>query len=77
MRTVNRHHHFFQVSPNRPLAVFLWQIEISLKEDLSNQGFQPAAFRLMPSRFLQGNPSNEDDDLTRTHLLCSPATTGG
>jgi hypothetical protein len=38
--SVNRRNHFFQVDPDSPLAVFLWQIDLTLKEDLPNQGFR-------------------------------------
>lgn len=37
--TVTRRNHFFQVDPNSPLAVFLWQINIHMLRDLPNQGF--------------------------------------
>jgi len=36
---VVRRNHFFQIDPNSPLAVFLWQIDITLLDDLSNKGF--------------------------------------
>jgi hypothetical protein len=37
--TVTRRNHFFQVDPDSPLAVFLWQIDIRLLRDLPNEGF--------------------------------------
>jgi hypothetical protein len=43
--SVNRRNHFFQVNPDSPLAVFLWQIDIKMKEDLPNQGFQLATLQ--------------------------------
>ncbi|MGO8930088.1 MAG: hypothetical protein ACLQU3_24735 [Limisphaerales bacterium] len=42
---VNRRNHFFQIDPDSPLAVFLWQIDIAMKEDLPNQGFQVAVLQ--------------------------------
>ena len=36
---VTRRNHFFQTNPDSPLAVFLWQIDITLLKDLPNQGF--------------------------------------
>jgi hypothetical protein len=42
---VNRRNHFFQIDPDSPLAVFLWQIDIAMKEDLPNQGFQVATLQ--------------------------------
>ncbi|MBM4036901.1 MAG: hypothetical protein FJ290_00175 [Planctomycetes bacterium] len=43
--SVNRRNHFFQVDPDSPLAVFLWQIEIAMKEDMANQGFTIATMQ--------------------------------
>ncbi len=43
--SVNRRNHFFQIDPDSPLAVFLWQINIAMKEDLPNQGFQVATLQ--------------------------------
>jgi hypothetical protein len=40
--TVTRRNHFFQLDPDSPLAVFLWQIDIKLKKDLPNNGFTVA-----------------------------------
>ncbi len=40
--TVTRRNHFFQVDPDSPLAVFLWQIDLHLKRDLPNKGFYVA-----------------------------------
>lgn len=40
--TVARRNTFFQINPERPLAVFLWEIEIGLRRDLPNQGFEIA-----------------------------------
>jgi hypothetical protein len=48
--SVNRRNHFFQINPDSPLAVFLWQIDITLKEDLPNQGFQLAVLQARASR---------------------------
>lgn len=36
---VTRRNHFFQVNPDSPLAVFLWQIDVTLQRDLPNKGF--------------------------------------
>ena len=36
---VERRNHFFQIDPDSPLAVFLWQIDITLLDDLPNKGF--------------------------------------
>ncbi|HEY3416093.1 MAG TPA: hypothetical protein VGM23_04325 [Armatimonadota bacterium] len=36
---VARRNHFFQIDPDSPLAVFLWQIDITLLDDLPNKGF--------------------------------------
>ncbi|MHB9134708.1 MAG: hypothetical protein ACYDBB_26855 [Armatimonadota bacterium] len=44
---VTRRNHFFQINPDSPLAVFLWQIDITLQQDLPNKGFDIA---LMTSR---------------------------
>lgn len=38
--TVTRRNHFFQIDPDSPLAVFLWQIRIKLKTDVPNKGFR-------------------------------------
>ena len=40
--SINRRNHYFQMNPDSPLAVFLWEIEISLKDDLPNHGFHVA-----------------------------------
>ncbi len=48
--SVNRRNHFFQIDPDSPLAVFLWQIDIAMKEDLPNHGFQVAALQSRRSR---------------------------
>jgi hypothetical protein len=48
--SVNRRNHFFQINPDRPLAVFLWQIDIAIKEDLANQGFQVATLQCRDAR---------------------------
>jgi hypothetical protein len=48
--SVNRRNHFFQIDPNSPLAAFLWQIDIAMKEDLPNQGFQVATLQSRRSR---------------------------
>jgi hypothetical protein len=37
--SVNRRNHFFQVNADNPLACFLWQIDVALKEDVPNSGF--------------------------------------
>ena len=37
--SVNRRNHFFQINPENPLAVFLWQVDVVLKQDVPNQGF--------------------------------------
>ena len=37
---ITRRNHFFQIDPDSPLSVVLWQIEVALKEDLPNQGFR-------------------------------------
>ncbi len=42
---VTRRNTFFQVDPDSPLAVFLWQIDITLKEDLPNKGFDVMLLR--------------------------------
>jgi hypothetical protein len=47
---VNRRNHFFQVDPDSPLAVFLWQIDITMKEDLANQGFRIATMQSRETR---------------------------
>jgi hypothetical protein len=39
---VRRRNHFFQVDPDSPLAVFLWQIDVKLLRDLPNDGFLTA-----------------------------------
>ena len=38
--TVRRRNHSFQIHPDSPLAVFLWEIEIKLRQDLPNKGFR-------------------------------------
>jgi hypothetical protein len=43
--TVTRRNHFFQIDPDSPLPVFLWQIDLTLKEDLPNQGFDILVMR--------------------------------
>ena len=48
--SVNRRNHFFQVDPDSPLAVFLWQIDIAMKEDLPNQGFEVATLQSRRAR---------------------------
>ncbi|MGC8643305.1 MAG: hypothetical protein ACP5XB_25895 [Isosphaeraceae bacterium] len=48
--SVNRRNHFFQINPDSPLAVFLWQIDIAMKEDLANQGFHIATLQSRQSR---------------------------
>ncbi len=48
--SVNRRNHFFQINPDSPLAVFLWQIDINMKEDLANQGFHIATLQSRQSR---------------------------
>jgi hypothetical protein len=48
--SVNRRNHFFQINPESPLAVFLWQIDITMKEDLANQGFHIATLQSRQSR---------------------------
>lgn len=44
--SVTRRNTFFQINPDSPLAVFLWDIDIQLKEDMPNKGFQIA--QLLP-----------------------------
>ena len=48
--SVNRRNHFFQIEPDSPLAVFLWQIDIAMKEDLPNQGFEVATLQSRRAR---------------------------
>jgi len=48
--SVNRRNTFFQVDPDSPLAVFLWQIDITTKEDLANQGFRIATMQSREAR---------------------------
>ncbi|MHB9025761.1 MAG: hypothetical protein ACYC7E_16595 [Armatimonadota bacterium] len=43
--TVTRRNHFFNINPDSPLAVFLWDITITLKNDLPNKGFQVGLMR--------------------------------
>ena len=40
--TVTRRNHFFQIDPDSPLAVFLWEIDFRLLRDLPNRGFYVA-----------------------------------
>lgn len=40
--TVRRRNSFFQVHPDSPLAVFLWQIDVALRRDQPNNGFRIA-----------------------------------
>ncbi len=39
---VTRRNYFFQVNPDSPLPVFLWQFDLTLKHDLPNKGFNIA-----------------------------------
>ena len=48
--TVARRNSFFQVDPDSPLAVFLWETETALRKDLPNQGFQIAVMHAAESR---------------------------
>ena len=48
--SVNRLNHFFQIDPDSPLAVFLWQINIAMEEDLPNQGFEVATLQSRRAR---------------------------
>ena len=48
--SVNRRNHFFQLDPDSPLAVFLWQIDIAMKEDLPNRGFEVATLQSRRAR---------------------------
>ncbi|OPZ82123.1 MAG: hypothetical protein BWY76_02811 [bacterium ADurb.Bin429] len=43
--TVTRRNHFFQIDPDSPLPVFLWQIDIAMLADLTTQGFNIAMLR--------------------------------
>ena len=40
--SVARRNYFFQINPDSPLAAFIWEIDITLKEDLPNKGFRVA-----------------------------------
>jgi hypothetical protein len=48
--TMTRRSHFFQVNPDSPLAVFLWQWDIRLLRDMPNDGFWVAFLRPAESR---------------------------
>lgn len=37
--TVTQRNHFFQIDPESPLAVFLWQLDFQLRRDLPSQSF--------------------------------------
>jgi len=43
--SVTRRNTFFQINPDSPLAVFLWDIDIRLREDMPNTGFQIGLLR--------------------------------
>lgn len=69
--SVNRRNHFFQINPDSPLAVFLWQIDIALKENLSNQGFRIATLQ---SRQAQSWAFRGDSHTLQTGQWDEPAT---
>ena len=48
--SVTRRNTFFQVDPDSPLAIFLWDINIRLKEDMPSSGFEIALLRPAKSR---------------------------
>ncbi len=43
--TVTRRNHFFQIDPDSPLPVFLWQIDLAMRAELATQGFNVAMLR--------------------------------
>ncbi|HEY3416480.1 MAG TPA: hypothetical protein VGM23_06325, partial [Armatimonadota bacterium] len=48
--TVTRRNYFFNINPDSPLAVFLWDITITLKNNLPNKGFQLGLVRTGESK---------------------------
>jgi len=78
--TVTRRSHCFQVNPDSPLAVFVWQWDIRLLRDLPNDGFwvaflQPAESRLWALRSSEGATYSglwEDTALSEGRQLVQP-----
>jgi hypothetical protein len=57
--SVNRRNHFFQIDPDSPLAVFLWEIDIAMKEDLENRGFHLATLQPRQARTWAFRPDSK------------------
>ena len=83
--TVRSRRHFFQVDPDSPLAVFLWQLDIRLLRDLPNEGFwtaflRPGESRLWALRTSDGEVLSglwEDTQLSGNRRLTTPFGPGG